>query len=198
MSCKDSGSMKRVLFFLILLFFSVAYSEEVSNRASYHSFGNEYFLSPSLGWGPVGAVTSLDFMYRKHNGFAMFINFNLAIPFTPKAGIVTFSEIYFGYSLKKGNFYATFAGGFMAGGGLAFYRYEKTKRLGFGNEASTSLYVLAMFALRNDYSYFFNEKVGINISHTHGLGLITCRWILDDEHMYIYNFLIKVGPTFKI
>jgi|GEM_PF-719266 len=196
--------MKKILLFLFFLFCSIAYSAEVGNVSSaYFSEESEYFISPTLGWGPVGAVTSLDFMYRKYNGFAMFVNFNLAIPFTPKAGIVTFSELYFGYSLKRGNFYATFSGGLWAGGGLAFYRYASgrdkgERRLAFGNEAPTSLYLLTMFALRNDYTYFFNEKIGINASHTHGFGLSVCRWILDDKHLYVYNFLLKVGVTFKI
>lgn len=184
--------MKKILVFLLLLFFSVAYSEESNSETPSHPFENEYFLSSTLGWGPVGAVTSLDFMYRKHNGFAMFINFNLAIPFTPKAGIVTFSEMYLGYSLKKGNFYATFVAGLLVGGGLAFYEYQKL------NYPTANIFMLTLFALRNDYTYFFNEKIGITASHTHGVGYNMIRWILDDDDRYLYNFLLKVGITFKI
>ena len=198
--------MKKILVFIFFLFCCIAYSEEIGDASPSYSLENEYFLSPTLGWGPVGAVASLDFMYRKYNGFAMFVNFNLAVPFAPKGGIVTFSELYFGYSLKKGNFYATFAGGLWAGGGLGFYRYktERDKKyeierpLAFGNDSPTTLYVLTMFALRNDYTYFFNEKIGINASHTHGFGLSACRWILDDNNLYVYNFLLKFGVTFKI
>lgn len=191
--------MKKILV-LCLFFCSFLYCEQTSFdiSSSASSFEDEYFLSPSLGWGPVGAVTSLDFMWRCHNGFAMFINFNFAIPFTPKAGVITFSEFYLGYSLKKGNFYATFTGGLLAGGGLAFYKRKRTRDLGFGGEAHTSLFVLTLFALRNDYTYFFNEKIGITASHTHGVGLNMIRWILDDDNLYLYNFLLKVGISFKI
>ncbi len=191
--------MKKVLVLLCFIFCSIAYSEEVSNQAPIDD-KNEYFISPTLGWGPVGVVTSLDFMYRKYNGFAMFINFNLAMPFTPRIGIVTFSEFYLGYSLKKGNFYATFTGGLWAGGGLAFYKKERTTYPSYGglDATNTNIFVLMLFALRNDYTYFFNEKVGITASHTHGVGLNLIRWVLDDENLYLYNFLLKLGVTFKI
>ena len=194
------SNMKKILVFLLLVFCSLAYSEKINDEITQKTNGNEYFLSPTLGWSPIGAVTSLDFMYRKHNGFAMLINFNLAIPFTPKAGIITFPELYLGYSLKKGNFYATFTAGLLAGGGLAFYKYQKTEYPGYGGlgSAPVSISVLILFALRNDYTYFFNEKVGITASHTHGVGLNLIRWVLDDENLYLYNFLLKLGVTFKI
>ena len=178
------SNMKKLLVFLLLVFCGLAYSEKINDEITQKTNGNEYFLSPTLGWSPIGAVTSLDFMYRKHNGFAMLINFNLAIPFTPKAGIITFPELYLGYSLKKGNFYATFTAGLLAGGGLG--------------SAPVSISVLILFALRNDYTYFFNEKVGITASHTHAVGLNMIRWILDDDNLYLYNFLLKLGVTFKI
>jgi hypothetical protein len=192
--------MKKILIFLLLLFCCLAYSEEISNGVVQKPVENEYFLSPTLGWGPVGATASLDFMWRLHNGFAMLINFNLAIPFTPKGGIFPFSELYFGYSLKRGNFYATFAGGLMLGGGLGFYRYEKWVYPGYIGVGSSpvSIFAMALFAVRNDYTYFFNEKVGIIASHTHGVGFNGFRWILDDKKLYLYNFLLKIGATFRI
>lgn len=192
--------MKKIFSLLIFaLLFGIAYSEEFS-KTYFSQNENEYFLSPTLGWGPVGAVTSLDFMYRKHNGFAMFINFNLAIPFTPKGGIISFSEMYLGYSLKRGNFYATFTGGLWAGGGLGFYGHERTRYPSYGgiNAERTNILLLVLFALRNDYTYFFTDKVGITASHTHGVGLNMIRWIVDDKNLYLYNFLLKIGATFKI
>ena len=191
--------MKKILVFLFFLFCSIAYSEDIATKPSFQG-ENEYFLSPTLGWGPIGVLSSLDFMYRNRSGFAMFINFNIAVPLTPKGGIVTFQEFYLGYSLKKGSFYATFAGGLWAGCGLGFYTQDRTIDPSYGGIDSdrTSLFVLTLFALRNDYAYFFTEKVGITVSHTHGVGLNMIRWIVDDKNLYIYNFLLKIGATFRI
>lgn len=59
------------------------------------------------------------------------------------------------------------------------------------NAERTNILLLVLFALRNDYTYFFTDKVGITASHTHGVGLNMIRWIVDDKKSIPIQLFIK-------
>ena len=50
--------------------------------------------------------------------------------------------------------------------------------------------------MRFDYSYFFKDNLGINVSLSDGLGYIESIVTYDD--MSINRFSLKVGATFKL
>lgn len=185
--------MQRV--FYILVFFTLCgfiYAEAGEKK-------NEYFIYPTLGFGAVGANTGVDFMYRHASGFALFCNLNLAIPLSPLAGMVVHPELYFGYSIKRTNLYISFAGGIWGGAGITYYDYvPRINEHGkYVVERASEMNVLVLFAVRNDYMYFFNEKIGISFSHTHGLGVHYGRWLLEDTIAH-YSFLVKTAVAFRL
>lgn len=194
--------MKKVIFLLFVSFFLIA-GEVYAGDAT----ESEVILIPSIGFGALGADTSLDLMYRSHNGFAMFMNLNLAIPLTPMGGVIGTSEAYFGYALKKENFYFVLTAGTWLGGGVSFYGHSTYvyKKEFMSCPLDVRYSILVMFAIRNDFTYFFNEKLGLSISHTHGFGLHASPWLLNyvkhDSHepdFYVYSFMIKAGLAIRI
>ena len=195
--------MKKITLFLFISLFLMAnpiYADDANDES-------EMILIPSIGFGAVGVNTSLDFMYRASNGFAMFVNLNLASPLTPMGGLIGFSEAYFGYALKKEGFYFVITAGTLFGGGASFYGYSnylyKKELMSCPLDARYS--ILVMFAIRNDFTYFFNEKIGLSLSHTHALGLHQSPWLLRyvnhdsrKPDFHIYSFMIKAGVAVKI
>ena len=185
--------------FFLVIALSALFCSVVCAKGGDEEDSREYFIYPTLGFGAIGATTGLDFMYRAPNGFALFCNLNLSIPLTPMAGIVVHPELYIGYSLKHNNLYVSFVGGIWGGMGVAYYGYELSRDVHGKVHARANGYeeFLALFGVRNDYMYFFKEKVGINFSHTHGFGAHYGRWVLEDIINY-YSFLIKMSVAFKI
>ena len=106
-------------------------------------------------------------------------------------GIIAHQELYFGYALKYNNLYVALAGGIWGGAGVTFYKLEENSNL------KTEINFLILFGIRNDYMYFFNQKIGFSFSHTHGFGVHYGRWVLDDRIRY-YSFLIKTAVAFRI
>lgn len=191
--------MKKLLFFVCFAFVCLfVYANDDDSAVEVSPKKSEYFLMPTLGFGPLGVNTSLDVMYRHQSGFGMLINFNIAVPLAPYGGIIPSSELYLGYVLKKGNFYTSFVAGIWVASGVSFYGEEVKKRAG-NRDVSIILgaAVLGMVAVRNDYIYFFNDKVGINFSHTHGLGIQYSRYFIYDEPQ-IYSFWLKMGVAVRI
>ena len=190
--------MKKTFFVMSLcvLFCSVICAEGDDGKKGERE---EYFIYPTLGFGATGATTGFDFMYRAPNGFALFCNLNLSIPIAPMAGIVVHPELYIGYSLKHNDFYVSFAGGMWGGMGVAYYGYDLSKDAHGKTvvKESRGMEFMALLGIRNDYMYFFKEKVGFNFSHTHGFGVHYGRWVLEDIINY-YSFLIKMSIAFKV
>lgn len=170
---------------------------------------NDHIFIPTLIFSRLGVGAGVDFMYRKRNGFAMFINLNLAVPFTaPLGGIIATTEVYFGYAIKKGGFYAVFSAGPWVGGGVSFYAYTSPENREAWMRGPFEAYTSIMFALsfRNDFMYFFNSKVGINFSHTHAVGAHTADWGDDlmvihykgNSMISLYYFMLKLGIAIKV
>ncbi len=182
--------MKKLIFVSILVFIlcNVAYSHDMEESQEKIS---ECFIYPTLGWGAVGINTGFDFIYRHKSGFALFCNSNISFPLNKLGGIIAHQELYFGYALKYNNLYVALAGGIWGGAGVTFYKLEGNSNLEKG------INFLVLFGIRNDYMYFFNQKVGFSFSHTYGFGVHYGRWVLDDRIRY-YSFLIKTAVAFRI
>ena len=187
---------------------------ETSQENSTQNFDdeqNDYILIPTLGFSRLGVGAGLDFMYRKENGFSMFVNLNLAVPLPPMAslgGFIATTEVYFGYAIKKGGFYAVFSGGSWMGGGIIIEGYATHGSKEFLMHGPLNAWNSIMFALafRNDFMYFFNSKVGINFSHTHAVGAHIASWKNDlmainynGQRLIVpYYFMLKLGVAIKI
>ena len=52
------------------------------------------------------------------------------------------------------------------------------------------------FAMRFDYSYFFKDNLGINVSLTDGIGLTES--LLPNPETSINRFSLRVGASFKL
>jgi len=168
-------------------------AQEVEEKTS------ERFLSPTVGFGAPGASTGVDFVYRHSSGFVVLCNLNVSIPIAPMAGFVIHPELYLGYSLKRNNFYVSFAAGLWAGGGMSFYGYESHRNVHGGSDLTpeSAINAIGTFGVRNDYMYLFNEKMGVTFSHTHGFGIQVGRWFLEDSFSF-YTMMLKFGVTFKV
>lgn len=171
---------------VLLIFFSAVYAQTTEKRS-------EHFIAPTLGFGAAGVSTGFDYMYRHYTGFTVFCNANFSIPVARMAGIVFHPEIYLGYSIRRGNFYVSFATGIWTGGGVAFHTYGTYLRSDTNFEPT----VFGMLGIRNDYMYFFNEKMAISFSHTHGLGVYYGRWFTEDFISY-YNMQVKFALAFRV
>ena len=179
---------KKILFIgLLLILFSSVYAQTIEKRS-------EHFVAPTVGFGAPGVNVGVDYTYRHSSGFAVFCNANFSIPIARMAGIIFHPEIYLGYSMKRGNFYVSFGAGVWGGGGIAFYGYGPYS----GNTSGINFVEVdfGMLGIRNDYMYFFNEKMGLSFSHTHGLGIYFGRWFMDDQISY-YNMQVKLGLAFR-
>lgn len=166
---------------------------------------NEYILIPSLGYSSLGVTTGLDFMYRKSNGFALLTNLNFAVPTVNLGGAIFTSELYFGYALRKNSFYVSFLSGLWVGGGTHFVAWEEhPARDKFMNGRLLVLPSLMMtFALRNDFMYFFNDKLGLHVCHTHGFGFYTHAVAMDRRNYSkdltrYYSFMVKLGLAIRV
>jgi len=182
-----------ILASLFLVLMSLLSAQKAGEESS------ERFISPTIGFGAPGVSTGVDFMYRHKSGFVAICNLNVSIPISPLAGFIIHPEFYAGYSLKRNNFYASFSGGLWAGGGMSFYDYRLVKNeKGDRNlEPEWDIAVIATFGIRNDYMYFFDDKMGITFSHTHGLGIHAGRWFLEDTFSF-YTMMLKLGVTFRV
>ena len=191
--------MKKTLI-LCSLFFSLlqfSYVEEaVSNMEKPK---NEYIISPFIGFGAIGVTTGFDFMYRHRTGFLLLCNLDVSIPVSGISGIVGEGELLLGYSIKRNNLYVGFSGGFWGGGGVAFQGYNLSYTHNPKGEIELQYYpvFLALFAIRNDYTYFFTDKIGITASHSYAIGIHFGPWITFDS-MTMFSFMAKIGVAFKI
>lgn len=191
--------MKKTLI-LVLLFFSLlqfSYVEEAISNIEKPK--NEYIISPFIGFGAIGVTTGFDFMYRHRTGFLLLCNVDISIPVSGIGGIIGEGELLLGYSFKRNNLYVGFSGGFWGGGGVAFHGYKLSYTYDTKGEINLKQYTafLALFAIRNDYIYFFNDKIGITASHSYAVGLHFGPWITF-ESMTMFSFMAKVGVAFKI
>ena len=166
---------------------------------------SEYILTPSLGYSSLGVTTGLDFMYRMQNGFAVLVNLNFSVPPINLGGAIFSSECYLGYTLKKNKFYVSFLAGTWLGGGAYFVAWNNSpSRKDFMNgHLQTVPSLMITFALRGDFTYFFNDKLGLQFSHAHGFGLLT-HAVAMDRRMYpqdlthYYSFMLKLGLAIKV
>ena len=191
--------MKKVFVLCSLFCFLVqfSYAEEVS--LSIEKPKQEYIITPFIGFAAIGVTTGFDFAYRHRNGFLLLCNVDLSIPISGRGGFLGGSELLFGYSIKRNNLYIGFSAGFWGEGGTSVQGY----RLSYSHNPQgivTTEYspaFLAVFAVRNDYTYFFTEKVGIAASQTYGVGLHFGPWLTVDL-MTTFSFMAKVGVAFKV
>lgn len=187
------------------------FQDQGDGRRDFDNEQNDYILIPTLGYSRLGANTGIDFMYRKENGFAMFINLNLAVPLQPIAklgGLIATTEVYFGYAIKKDGFYAVFSAGPWIGGGVTIHGYAKHTSRDFFMNGHLEAFPSIMFALsfRNDFMYFFNSKVGINFSHTHAVGAHISSWHSNfmvvnykgSDFISPYYYMLKFGVAIKL
>ena len=189
--------MKRV-FIIACLFFSLlqfSYTEEVplNTRKSDH------IISPFIGFGAIGFTTGLDFMYRHRSGFLVLFNADVSVPMSSMGGIVGGGELLFGYSIKRNNLYVGFSGGFWGEGGVTFHGYNLSYKYNPKGDIELINYpaFLILFAIRNDYTYFFTDKIGITASHSYGVGVHAGSWITFDL-LSMFSFMAKVGVAIKI
>jgi hypothetical protein len=154
-----------------------------------------HFLIPIIGYDSFIIANTgslgLDYMYLHSNGFAFY--FNNAFLFGTGEGTrnsgswnepkrkTTYSalayafEFLFGYSRKIGS-----------------------HRIGFGlgfQGAYGTIMEFGAFAMRFDYSYFFKDNLGINVSLSDGLGYIGSVAV---DAFSINRFSLKVGASFKL
>lgn len=169
-------------------------SAEKANTAS-----SEYFICPTVGFGAPGVSVGMDFMYRHRSGFIALCDFNVSIPIAPIAGFIIHPEFYVGYSFKRNNLYVSFATGLWAGAGMVFYDYELRIDVHGKTHIKPTWDItgLGTLGIRNDYMYFFNDKMGITLSHTHGLGIHVGRWFLEDTFSF-YTMMIKLGWAIRV
>ena len=191
--------MKKLIV-LLCLFFSLlqfSYTEEISSNIELPK--NEYIISPFIGFGAIGVTTGFDFMYRHRNGFLVFCNFDVSLPVAKIGGILGGGELLFGYSIKRNNLYVGFSAGFWGEGGVAFQGYNLSYTYNSAGKLELKYYpaFLTLFAIRNDYTYFFNDKIGIQASHSYAVGFHFGPWITY-EMMTTFSFMTKIGIAFKI
>lgn len=189
---------KLILFFCLFLLADTVCSYSEPNKAI-NKKRNEYIIMPMIGFGVMGTTTGFDFFYRHSSGFALFCNLNISIPTARMAGLLVHPELYLGYSLKRGNFYANFTAGAWGGGGFYPYDYRLKRNVHGELVAKREDFPIFMgfFGIRNDYLYFFNDKLGINFSHTHGFGIYVGRWFTYDI-MVSYGFMAKMALAIRL
>ena len=185
---------------LVCLFFSLlqfSYTEETFSNIEIPK--NDYIFSPFVGFGAIGVTTGLDFMYRHKSGFLTLFNADISVPVSAMGGIVGEGELLFGYSIKRNNLYVGFSSGFWGGGGITFLGYDLSYTYNPKGVLELKHYpvFLVLFAIRNDYTYFFTNKVGIMASHTYGVGMHVGSWITFDL-LTAFSFMAKFGVAFKI
>lgn len=179
---------------------------EVANEEqSVEVLENEYILIPSIGYSSLGASVGLDFMYRKPNGFALLTNLNFSVPTVNFGGAIFSTELYIGYSLKKNKFYTSFLLGTWLGGGSAFVEFvnHPLRKAYMNGDLRVIPSLLFTFALRGDFTYFFNDKLGFNISHAHGMGVFTHAVAMDRRRYpsylnHYYIFMLKVALAIRV
>ncbi|MGP1521561.1 MAG: DUF2715 domain-containing protein [Treponema sp.] len=182
------------LFFSLLQFF---YANDTSFSST--ETKNEYIISPSIGFASIGFNTGLDFMYRHRTGFLVLCNLDVSVPITAMGGIVAAGELLFGYSIKRNNLYVGFSGGFWGGGGESFQGYELSYKYAPSGKITMTHYpaFFNFFAIRNDYTYFFTQRIGITASHSYGIGIHAGPWITF-ELLTMFGFMGKVGVAIRV
>lgn len=179
-----------------------AYKEDKTGN---EETGEEYILLPAIGYSSLGVTTGLDFMYRKQNGFAALTNLNFSVPLSNLGGAIFSSELYLGYTLRKRSFYASFLAGTWLGGGVHFVGWDDhPRRKEYMNGRLLTIPALLLtFAVRNDFMYFFNDKLGLLFSHAHGLGAYTHGVAMDRKNYpaylaYPYVFMLKLSLAIRV
>ncbi|UTD13700.1 DUF2715 domain-containing protein [Treponema denticola] len=171
----------------------------------------QYLLLPTVGYGnyanmDVGnanlSLFGLDFMYAKKSGFAIWVNNTF---FLGKGSFSRESEGW-GHHYGSSSLYDQYDSGLLGGwsGELLLGYSKKIEKhnisVGAGFQAAVGdgfEFILepGAFAIRVDYSYFFNDKIGITVSITDGLGAgVSGRNPLE----FMNSFSLKFGPVFKI
>ena len=90
------------------------------------------------------------------------------------------------------------------GGGAYFVAWNNSpSRKDFMNgHLQTVPSLMITFALRGDFTYFFNDKLGLQFSHAHGFGLLT-HAVAMDRRMYpqdlthYYSFMLKLDKVYN-
>jgi len=168
-----------------------------TQKGGHRRSSGSHFLIPTIGYDSFIIANTgslgLDYMYSHSSGFALY--FNNAFVFgtgkrsetshysydtvsreTTYSALAYAFELLFGYSGKIG-----------------------AHRIGFGlgfQGAYGTIMEFGAFAMRFDYSYFFKDNLGINVSLTDGIGL-TESLLLNPETS-INRFSLRVGASFKL
>jgi membrane protein len=191
--------MKKIVVLLCLFFSLLQFSYGEETFSNIEMPRNEYIISPFIGFGAIGVTTGFDFMYRHRSGFLTLLNLDISVPVSAMGGLAGQGELLFGYSIKRNNLYVGFSAGFWGGAGATFSGYELSYKYDPKGKVKLQHYpvFLILLAIRNDYTYFFNEKVGITASHSYGVGVHAGSWITFDL-LSMFSFMAKVGVAFKV
>jgi len=167
-------------------------TQKTGQRRSYSS---THFLIPSIGYDSFIIANTgylgLDYMYLRSNGFALY--FNNAFLFGTAEGS-TGSRNHYGSEryVKYPALAYTFELLFGYSGKIGAHR------IGFGlgfQGAYGTIMEYGAFAMRFDYSYFFKDNLGINVSLSDGVGFTEGMGANAES---INRFSLKVGMSFKL
>ena len=163
------------------------------------SYSSTHFLIPSIGYDSFIIANTgylgLDYMYLHSSGFALYFN-NAFLFGTGKGKQSETSHYSYDTVSKVETTYSALAYAFEL-----LFGYSGTigaHRIGFGlgfQGAYGTIMEYGAFAMRFDYSYFFKDNLGINVSLSDGIGLTEG---IGTNEVSINRFSLKVGMSFKL
>ena len=169
-----------------------------TQKGGHRRSSGSHFLIPTIGYDSFIIANTgslgLDYMYLHSNGFAFY--FNNAFLFGTGKGSRSETSHYYDTVSRETTYSAlAYAFEFLFG----YSGKIGAHRIGFGlgfQGAYGTIMEFGAFAMRFDYSYFFKDNLGINVSLSDGLGYTESIVIYND--MSINRFSLKVGATFKL
>ena len=170
-----------------------------TQKGGHRRSSGSHFLIPTIGYDSFIIANTgslgLDYMYLHSNGFAFY--FNNAFLFGTRKGLRSETSHHNHDTASRETTYSALAYAFEL-----LFGYSGTigsHRIGFGlgfQGAYGTIMEFGAFAMRFDYSYFFKDNLGINVSLSDGLGYTESIVTYNSES--INRFSLKVGATFKL
>jgi hypothetical protein len=168
-----------------------------TQKGGHRRSSGSHFLIPSIGYDSFIIANTgslgLDYMYSHSSGFALYFN-NAFVFGTGKRSETS----HYSYdTVSRETTYSALAYAFEL-----LFGYSGTigsHRIGFGlgfQGAYGTIMEFGAFAMRFDYSYFFKDNLGINVSLTDGIGLTES--LLPNPETSINRFSLRVGASFKL
>ena len=170
-----------------------------TQKGGHRRSSGSHFLIPSIGYDSFIIANTgslgLDYMYSHSSGFALY--FNNAFLFGTGKSLRSETSHYSYDKVSRETTYSALAYAFEL-----LFGYSGTigsHRIGFGlgfQGAYGTIMEFGAFAMRFDYSYFFKDNLGINVSLTDGIGLTES--LLPNPETSINRFSLRVGASFKL